>query len=99
VIEERLTQWQARLPADLDAVPREHYEAERVESHWLTLSTHRHELPDGDSLVAFGVLVHTWWRPTYISLGAIGRLFVEGLLVKDDGMVLEAPDEVMWEFR
>jgi hypothetical protein len=99
VIEARLQEWQPRLPADLDAVPAEHYEHEHVHGHWISQSIWKKAFENGSTIVAFGVLVHTWRAPTYIAVGVIGRLYVEGLLIEADGTVGRAPDELMWEFR
>lgn len=99
VIDARLESWRKRLPADLAAVPAEAYEDERVEGHVITFGTHRHVLETGDTLLVFQALVHTWTRPTFLSLGAVGRMYAEGLLVSPRGTVERAPDEVMWPFR
>ncbi len=98
-IQAQLSAWRERLPGDLSAVPTEHYEHTLVQGHAVTFGTRKVALPQGDTLVVFGALVHTWSRPTYITFGAIGRFYAEGLLIRPDGMLEAAPDEVMWEFR
>jgi hypothetical protein len=98
-IDIRLEGWRTRLPADLAAVPNEVYEDEEVEGHGITFGTHKHALPTGDTLVVVQALVHTWARPTFLSLGAVGRMYAEGLLVTPRGTVQRAPDQVMWLFR
>jgi hypothetical protein len=98
-IETRLNEWRGRLPADLAALPAEYYEVERVEGHWIRFATHRRTLDDGATLVVFAALVHTWRWPTYISLGCVGRIYAEGLVVKHNGNVEIAPDRLMWAFR
>jgi hypothetical protein len=75
------------------------YEDELVEGHWITFGIHKHVLRSGDTLVVFQALVHTWAWPTFISLGAVGRMYAEGILVSSTGIATQAPDEVMWEFR
>ncbi len=95
----RLAEWEHRLPADLGAVPAEHYEAELLDGHRVTLSTSKHSLAQGNTLVVIAVLVHTWSRPTYLSFGAVGRFYAEGLLVRTEGSVESAPDDVMGAFR
>ena len=96
-IDARLENWRTRLPADLPALPNEMYEDERVEGHWITFGTHKHPLESGDTLVVCQALVHTWARPTFLSLGA-GRMYAEGLLVSARGDVKRAPDQMMWPF-
>jgi hypothetical protein len=99
ILDIRLAQWRGRLPQDLAALPGDHYELEHVEGHRITFATHKRTLPDESTLVVFSALVHTLSWPTFISLGAVGRCYAEGLLVAPDGKVEEAPDAVMWEFR
>jgi hypothetical protein len=99
VIDIRLERWRRRLPADLAAVPIEVYEEEQVEGHAISFGTHRHALETGDTLVVFQALVHTWARPTFLSLSAVGRIYAEGLLVSPSGNVERAPDKMMWPFR
>ena len=69
-----------------------------VDGHRTLFGTLKHELPDG-TLVVFQAFVHTWSRPTYRSLGAVGRMYAEGLLIPSEGVVRTAPDELMWPFR
>jgi hypothetical protein len=98
-IDARLQSWLTRLPADLGAVPVEAYEDVRVEGHVITVGTQKHALESGETLVVFQALVHTWSRPTFLSVGAVGRIYAEGLIVSATGTVQRAPDEVMWTFR
>jgi len=65
----------------------------------VSCSIHKHHLESSATLVVWDAFVHTWARPTSVSLGAIGRLFAEGLIVPQSGEVFDAPDEVMWQFR
>jgi len=98
-IEAQLQAWQARLPSDLGAVPAESSEVAEVAGRPATFGIYKHELPDGDTLVIFQAFIRTWSRPTHLSVGAIGRMYTEGLVVTRDGTVQAAPDELMWEFR
>jgi hypothetical protein len=95
----RLDTWRERLPGDLTAVPAEHYETIWLDGHRVTLSTSKHSSRHGDTLVVLGALVHTWSRPTYLTLGAVGRFYAEGLVISEDGSVEAAPDSLMWGFR
>jgi hypothetical protein len=97
-IDARLANWLSRLPADLRAMPTEMYEDELVEGHWITFGMHKHLLTTGDTLIVFQALVRTWVWPTFISVGAVGRMYAEGILVSA-GTAQRAPDEIMWEFR
>jgi hypothetical protein len=95
----RLELWKSRLPDQLSALPDEYYEQEHLEGFWVTLATHKQALPSGDTLVVAQALVHTWWWPTFVSLGAVGRMYAEGLLVSADGHVEAAPDDLLWSYR
>ena len=92
-------EWRGRLPADWNAVPQLQERELHADGCRISASVHKHALPSGDSLVVWDAFVHTWSRPTYLSLGAIGRLFAEGLIITASGGVEDAPDELMWEFR
>jgi hypothetical protein len=94
-----LQDWRVRFPADLGEFPAEWTENRDVEGYRVTFRTEKRALPSGQTLAVFQALVHTWSRPTFLSTAAVGRLYAEGLLVSEDGTVLRAPDEVMWEFR
>jgi hypothetical protein len=98
-IEARLASWRDRLPSDLAAVPTELWERERVDGQWVSLGTQKRRLDSGATLVVLQAVVHTWSRPTYLSFGAIGRAYAEGLVVSPDGQVAPAPDHLMWEYR
>ena len=98
-IEAQRQAWQVRLPNDLAAVPAEFCEDAHLSGCRAVLGVSRHDLHDGDTLIVFQAFVHTWSRPTYLAVGAVGRMYAEGLIVTRDGTVRAAPDDVMWEFR
>ena len=98
-IEAQRQAWLIRLPNDLPAVPSEFSEDAHVSGCRAVLSVSRYELDDGDTLIVFQAFVHTWSRPTYRAVGAVGRMYAEGLVVTRDGTVRAAPDDLMWEFR
>ncbi len=98
-IHERLASWSGRLPADIAAVPTELFEEHTVEGCRVTLATYKLEVSGGEMLVVCQALVHTWSRPTYLSIGAVGRLYAEGVLLTSDGSVEPASDSLMWQFR
>jgi hypothetical protein len=98
VIHERLNNWRNRLPADLAAIPIESFEEQIFDGHPVSFATYRLSLGGGGTLVVCQALVHTWSRPTYLSFGAVGRMYAEGLLVTN-GEVEPAADDLMWQFR
>lgn len=99
LISRLIAEWRSRLPYDLRAVPAEVFDEQVVEGWPLTLGTHRVARDEGGDLVVFQVLVHTWRRPTFLSLSAVGRMYAEGLVVSESGDVSSAPDEEMWFYR
>lgn len=98
-IHERVANWRSRLPIDVAAVPTELFEEQIVEGCRVTFATYKLGIGGDGTLVVCQALVHTWSRPTYLSIGAVGRLYAEGLLLTSGGNVEPAPDDLMWQFR
>ena len=99
MIHERLVNWRSRLPADVAAVPTESFEEQIVVGHHVTFGTYKLKASSGGTLIVCQALVHTWSRPTFLSMRAVGRIYAEGLLVTNDGNVEFASDDLMWQFR
>jgi hypothetical protein len=98
-IRAQLEDWRDRLPGDLSAFPQEEFRPELVESQEVTFGRRKEALDDGGTLVVFTALIHTWSRPTFLSLGTVGRIYAEGLVVKADGQITDAPDDLLWAYR
>ena len=98
-IHETLAEWRSRLPADLAAFPTELVEEEIVAGRSVTFAYYKLEGSGGDTLLVYQALVHTWKAPTFLSIGNVGRMYAEGLLLKDGGNIESAPDDLMWQFR
>lgn len=99
LVKSLLASWRERLPADLSSVPTEAYTEEIVEGHTMTIGAHRCETEGGDTPVVVQVLIHTWSKPTFFSLGAVGRTYAAGLIIASDGSITAAPDDELWDFR
>jgi hypothetical protein len=99
MIYEQLGNWRERIPAELTAIPAELFEERLVEGRPVTFGMFRFEPNSQETLVVCQALIHTWSRPTFLSVGAVGRMYAEGLLVNSSGDVEAAPDEFMWQFR
>ena len=84
---------------DVAAVPTELFEEQIVEGRRVTFATYKLGDRGAGTLVVRQALIHTWSRPTYLSIGAVGRLYAEGLLLTSDGNVEAASDDLMWQFR
>jgi hypothetical protein len=98
-IHERVSDWRNRLPADVAVIPTELFEEQIVEGCRVTFGTYKVEVSGVGTLVVCQALVRTWSRPTYFSIGAVGRMYAVGLLVTNDGNVEPASDDLMWQFR
>ena len=98
-IHERLANWRSRLPADVAAVPTESFEEQIVEGYHVTFGTYKLGASAGGTLIVCQALLHTWSGPTFLSIGAVGRMYAEGLLVTSDGNVESASDDLLWQFR
>lgn len=98
-IDRHRSAWGQRLPGDLAAVPIESFEPLEISGRAAIFGVHRHALDAGRTLIVFQIFIATWSRPTYFSVGSVGRFYAEGLLVDASGAVTMAPDEVMWGFR
>jgi len=99
IIHQRLSNWRSRLPADIAVIPTESFEEQIVEGHHVTFATYKLGVSASGTLIVCQALVHTWSRPTFLSIGAVGRMYAEGLLLTNDGNVESAPDDLMWQFR
>ncbi len=98
-IQEALASWRISLPANLAGVPAEYFEERVIDGARVTVGTFKMDVGKGETLVVCQALVHTWSRPTFLSIGTVGRLYAEGLLVAARGDVEAAPDDLMWQFR
>ena len=98
-IEEQLAEWRARLPGDISSFPKEAFDDQIIDGHRVSLLMHREPISDGAELIVLQVFVHTWNRPTFLSIGRVGRIYAEGLVVSRNGDLTPAPNEVMWDFR
>jgi hypothetical protein len=99
LIRERLVNWRSRLPADIAAVPFQSFEEQFIEGYHVTFGTYKVEVSVGATLIVCQALVHTWSRPTFLSIGAVGRMYAEGLFLTNEGNVEPASDYLMWQFR
>ena len=80
-------------------LPEENYEEEEFEGKKVHFSTYNIEMNKDERLVIVQAFINTWRWPTYISFSAIGHLVAEGVVIKNDGTVNDAPEEELWGFR
>ena len=74
-------------------------EVQSIRGREVRFETIREDVSDQKVLIVVRAFVHSWRRPTWVSLSGVGHMFAEGLLVESDGQVADAPDELMWDFR
>jgi len=87
-------------PDKLRALPSEQFQATWLTDDWIGLDTIRQSCGDHGELIVVQAFRPTLKWPNYISIsGGIGQLVADGILVKPDGQVDEAPDDLLWEFR
>jgi len=96
---ERMSSWRAGLPGSLAALPEESHENSSIDRHVIAFATYKQALTASKTLIVFQALVHTWSRPTFFSLGAVGRIYAEGLVVAADGTIAQALDDQLWAYR
>lgn len=61
------------------------------------VSVYKEEMPNGYLFVVQG-FVPTWRFPTFLSFSKVGKLFVEGLLLKE-GSLSQASDDLLWRYK
>ena len=89
------------LPVEhLRELPKENQQGCVVGNASTTYTTYRMSLEDGRLLIVVQAFVRTLAWPTYISFAGVGRMYAEGFVVSQDGKTtVDAPDELLWEFR
>jgi hypothetical protein len=98
-LEIRLRKLEEQGVEALSTVPREHQEVIEFDSGAAHFYTVKVELNLKETLVVLAAAVPTLWFPTYVSTGGIGHIVAEGLVFSSDGIVREAPDSVMRDYR
>ena len=63
-----------------------------------TISTFR-SVSNGRVFVVVQGFVTSFRWPTFIGTSGVGHIVAEGFLVAEDGSIVNAPDELLWEYR
>lgn len=95
----RLARLRATSAAELEKLPGHAETEEIIAGRKVTFETFVEPFPNGKIIVVIRAFFRSWSRPTFIALGAVGRMFADGFIVRDDGSMEDAPDEWMWKFR
>lgn len=64
----------------------------------ISIKISRVTFSDGQMLLVVQAFLPTWIFPNYFSFGAVGKMFVEGLLFKN-GCFHVPEDSLLWSFR
>jgi hypothetical protein len=65
----------------------------------VTLTTYCGDCPDGGVGIVVQAFVPIWRWPTHVSVGAVGHMFAEGVVLATDDTISEMPEEWLWPFR
>ncbi len=63
------------------------------------LTTYVTEIEGGTLLVVAQAFYPTFRFPNYISTNGIGKVFADGILVKNDGKIEDAPIDLLLEYQ
>ncbi len=83
----------------LRELPEEKHEEQTVGDTQTSYTTYRASLANGGLLVVVQAFIPTLSWPTYISFAGVGRMYAEGFVASQDGKTIDAPDELLWEYR
>ena len=86
------------------ALAEEHSEELTIRNKKVRFTTYRTPVDADGTLVVVQAFFPTLLRPNFIPLGRSatffsGRMTTEGLLLTADGQMLQAADELLWQFR
>ena len=95
----RIDHLQSLSPAQLGALPELESEELTIGGRRTSFTTHRASLSDGETLIVVQAFVRTLAWPTFFSIGRIGHQVAEGIVVRRDGRVEEAPNDLLWDYR
>jgi hypothetical protein len=82
----------------LKAFPEEETETISAGDQRILRTVFRKDLSDNEVLLVVQVFVPTWCFPTYFSSRGVGKIFVEGIVVRN-GKVRDANDNELWGYR
>jgi hypothetical protein len=95
----RLASLSAKPNAALAALPSFEETSTNIEGREVTFQTITGRIPDESLIVVVRAFAKSWSRPNWIGLSGTGYMFADGFLAKADENKVDAPDELMWEFR
>lgn len=95
----RLARLKALPPRVLATLPRIATDVERIGRRTVAIHTYRDTLETGDTLIVVQGFMRSWRFPNCIGAAGIGHMFAEGIMVRLDDTMCDAPDALLWAFR
>jgi len=95
----RLDRLRTLSAGEIEALPPDQSEEERIDGQVVVLTTYRDALPSGESLLVVQGFLPSWRFPTYIGPAGIGHMFAEGIVARSSGQIHDAEEELLWQFR
>lgn len=96
---EKLAQLRTVTAAAIARFPEVSTDTEKSDGQSVLFHTHRCAMDADEVLVVLQGFYPSWNRPNYIGTDGVGHLIAEGLVFGPDGIIREAEDDLMWEFR
>lgn len=84
---------------DLRSLPGSEFTLEECAGEVVEFTVYKTDVPGGDFLVVVQAFFSTWRKPTFISLGRVGRIYAEGFVLDSNGISKQAPEEMLWPYR
>ena|ERR1700730_9635895 len=84
--------------AQLGNLPEKTIRTVHIKGKSVSLATYKKGLGSDELLLVVQAFVETWWFPTYFSANGIGKMFAEGIVVRN-GEVHKAAESELWPYR
>lgn len=95
---ERLEGYKQADPIFLRSFPHEHTEYLEFDGKKTSMTVFNERTEEKRNLIVIQAFLSTFKGLNYISFGGVGRVFVEGLWVNEDGSLKDASEEDLYPF-
>jgi hypothetical protein len=82
----------------LNAFPPETYEEIEYEGRYINIVIYKENVGSDSVLMIVQMFYSTWWKPNYLSLNFVGKMYVEGVLVNQLGDKKNAHNELLFRY-
>lgn len=62
-------------------------------------TSYKREIASGDLLMVVQAFYPILWFPNYISTSGIGKLFADGILIRKNGQIEDAPIDLLLDYQ